>query len=310
LRDSAQPAIDALSREIEAATSAINSETTLKVDGPRATLKLAIDAVELAEERLSEKNYQSSLDACKSGGSLAKKAVQELKGLASRKREIENSLSKLEEVDVSRILTKFDTVVATTRQTYGKDSVASAPVHRATVTQKIAERRIAIASAKSAVTIQDWERAEQQIEVARKATSSINYAVNTIEDLRPAIIRQRQAIEAENRRPSYPSAGHSHHSPKHVTQVTNNYGSDDPGFGSGLATGILGTLAVESILDGREERREHSSWGGGRSSDDDSGFGGASIQTNRDDDSDRGFGGESIDTSSSNDDNGFSSNND
>lgn len=268
LRDSAQPAIDGLSREIEAATTAINGETTLKTDGPRATLKRAIDAAELAEEKLGERSYQAVLDACKNGVDLAKKAVQELKGLTSRKRNVENSIAQVEAIEVSGTLASIDSTINSTRETYGTNSVVSAPGHRAMVPQKINERRIALAAAKSAANAQNWDQAEQQIETAKRATSSITSAVNAIEDLGPAILRQRRAQEAEEARraarSSRPSSGHSHHS-HHTTNVTNNYGGgrryddDGPGFGTGVALGALGALAVESALEDREERRDRSS---------------------------------------------------
>lgn len=274
LRDSAQPAIDELSREIEAATRTINGETTLRTDGPRATLKLAIDAAELAEDKLAEKSFQAVIEACKKGSDLAKKAVQELKGLASRKKDIENSIARTEASDVSSVLASVDSIIATTRATYGSDAVATAPAHRTVIATKINERRNALASAKSSLASQNWSQAEQQAELAQRANSSINSAVNAIEDLGPAILRQRRAAEEAARRKakssSRPSSGHSHHS-HHTTNVTNNYGSgrryddDGPGFGTGVAAGVIGTLAVESILDDRRDRDDGGSLFGGDS---------------------------------------------
>lgn len=320
LRDSAQPAIDGLGREIEAATNAINGETTLKTDGPRATLKLAIDALERAEEKISEKSYQAVLDTCKGGVAQAMKATQELKGLASRKRNIENAIAQVEATDVSGTIAGIDSTVTSTRETYGAESVASAPGHRATAFQKINERRLALAAAKSAVTAQNWDQAEQQVETAKQATSSIISAVNAIEDMGPAILRQRRAAEEAARRATYSSrssSGSSHHSNHghHTTHVTNNYGGgrryddDGPGLGTGLALGVLGTLAVESALEDREERRDRG-YGGSRSNDD-SIFGGDSGRSaDPDPDPFGGDSGRSDPDPPSNDGGGFSSSDD
>ena len=322
IRDSAQPAIDELGREIEAATAVLNAETALKVDGPRATLKRAIDALEKAEEKLSEKSFQAVLDTCKEGVAIAKKSSQEVKGLSSRKRDIENSIAKVESTDVSGVVSRIDFVVSHTRKTYGDVSVVSAPGHRAIASQKINERRIAIASAKSAVTSQNWDQAEQQVEVARRATSAITSAAESIEDMGPQVLRQRQAQEAEERRLAdaarRASSSHSHHS-HHTTNVTNNYGSgrryddDSPGFGTGLAAGVLGTLAVESILesDRRERREESSGWGSRSNNNDDGGslFGGDSGRSAPDTDSWGGDSGRSDPDPPSND-GGFNSSND
>ena len=312
LRDSAQPAIDELGREIEAATRAINAETTLKTDGPRATLKRAIDAVEMAEEKLAEKSFQAVIDACRDGMSLARKATQELKGLATRKRDVENSISRLESNDPSNVLSRVDSIIETTRKNYGDSSVASASGHRSTISQKMTERRLAISSAKSALTLQDWNQAERQIEVAKKATQVINNAVESIEDLGPAVLRQRRAQEEEERRREEASrraaSRSSYRSQSQVTHVHHHHEDDSPGFGTGALLGGLAGLAVGSSLRDDEDRRDRG-WGDSRSSDDDNDFGGSSVQTSRSDDSDSDFGGGSIDTSS-NDDNGFSSNND
>jgi hypothetical protein len=316
LRESAQPAIDELGKKIEAAINVINGETTLKTDGPRSTLKLAIDAVELAEEKLKEKNYQEVLDTCKNGVNLATKAVLELKTLISRKKNIENAIAQIEVTDISGSLARVDTVIANTRQTYGEDSIRSAPGYRTTVSQKLNERRIAIAAAKSSATAQNWDNAEYQISVAQKATSSITDAVNRIEDIGPSILRQRQAQEAEEHRrleiarqtaSRSQSSGHSHS--HHTTNITNYggrlYDDDGPGFGTGLATGVLGTLAVESILD--NERREERSNYGSRSNDDDGGgsiFGGDSGRSDSNSSSDSSWGGDSGSSDSSSSDSG------
>lgn len=317
LRDSAQPAIDELSREIEATIKTINSETTLITTGPRATLKLAIDLAETAEEKLAEKSYQAVINACKDGITFAKKASQELKGLATRKRGVEESISRLESNDLSNVLSRVDAVIETTRKTYGDYSVSSAPGHRSMISQKMVERRLAISSAKSALTNQDWGQAEFQIETAKKATSSINNEVETIEDFGPKILRQRRAKEEEERRKAEAarraikrssSSSHSHQSSHVHSHITRE--DDSPGFGTGVLLGGLGGLALGSSLHDDDDRRDR---GFGSQSNDDFGFGGSSVQTSSSDDSDRGFGGGSVDTSSfsSSDDsnNGFSSNN-
>jgi hypothetical protein len=279
IRDSAQPAIDELTREIKAATVVLNAETALRVDGPRTTLKLALDALERAEEKLLEKSYQAVLDACKEGSALAQKVTQDVKGLASRKLHIESTLRQVEGIDTSRSLTRLDAVIATTRQTYGADSVVSAPGHRATVAQKINERRNAIASAKSALNSQDWVQAENQIEIAQRATSAIASAINSIENIGPSILRQRKAREVEEQRAAEAvrraaSRSQAHHSSNQVTHIHHHVTRDDdgPGFGTGLALGALGALAVDSTLSNRREDRNYRS----RSNDDDNSFGGGS----------------------------------
>lgn len=297
LRDSAQPAINELGREIKSATQAINAETALKVDGPRATLKLAIDALEMAEEKLAEKSFQAVIDTCKEGATLAKESVQDLKKLVTRKRDAEECVSRLESDDLSNVLPRVDAIVEATRKTYGDSSVVAAPNHRSTISQKMTERRLAVKSAKSALTLQDWNQAEYQINVAKKATQVLNSSVGFIEDLGPAILRQRRAKEEEARRKEEAarraSSRSSRRSTPQVSHIVHHHVQDDnPGFGTGVLLGGLGGLALDSAL-----------------RDDDFGFGGESVQTSRNDDSDRGFGGESIDTPSSNDDNGFSNNN-
>jgi hypothetical protein len=306
-RDSAQPAINELTREIELATTTINGETTLKTDGPRATLKRAIDLLELAEEHLMEKRFQAVISACQEGMTLAKKSIQELKGLSSRKRSVQNAISLLDAVDISGILPKVDATILATRQAYGNGAVSDAANIRAAIVAKLSERRSALAAAKSAFTTQNWVDAERQIEVVKKVDADINYKVGRIEDLGPAIIRgqqaaQQAALRAQQeaaRRASYSSksSGHSHSHHTHEDR--------DLGFGTGMVVGGLTGLAVGASLE-REERRSRNR------NDDDNGlvFGGESVQSSSSNDEDRGFGGESVQSTSSNDDSGFSSNND
>ena len=317
LKDAAQPAIDELAQEIQTATEKVNAERTLKTDGPRATLKSAIDSLELATQNMQAKSYQAVANNCKAGIASAKKAAQQVGDLASRKRQIEEAISMLDGFDLAVKLTEIDRVISETRQ-FGDSEVAATNTDRATVLQKSAERRMAVSSAKSATLTQNWDEAERQISIARQALIYIDDAISSVQKLNRSLAYRRQNAMRPST-PGYRSSSGSGRSSSHVsnTTVVNNYGRDDSGLGLGLGLG-LALDNIETNAENRELRRElneERSWGGGgsrRSNDDDSGFGGGSVQTpTSNDDDDRGFGGESVDSSSSSDDsssNDFSSN--
>lgn len=314
LRDGAQPAIDSLTAEIESATAVVNAERTMKTDGPRATLQQAINLLERATKELEAKSFQAVANTCKEGVAAAKRAAQQVRDLASRKQNIETSISQLDRLVMSEKLTSIDALISEIRTTYGEGSESPALEQRTVVIQKTQERQSAIAQAKSGSILQNWDLAEQQITIAKSAESAIDSAIGTVQNLSRRLANARRP-QSNSYRPSpgY-SGGGSRSSHVSNTTVVNNYGR--PGYDdNGLALGAGLGLALDNIetnAENRELRREldedrrERRWGGGDSSrrddDDNRGFGGGSVQTSNDDDSDRGFGGESVDTSSSSDD--------
>lgn len=306
LRDGAQPAIDSLAAEIESATAVVNAERTMKTDGPRATLQQAINLLERATKELEAKSFQAVANTCKEGVAAAKRAAQQVRDLASRKQNIETSISQLDRLVMSEKLTSIDALISEIRTTYGEGSESPALEQRTVVIQKTQERQSAIAQAKSGSILQNWDLAEQQITIAKSAESAIDSAIGTVQNLSRRLANARRP-QSNSYRPSpgY-SGGGSRSSHVSNTTVVNNYGR--PGYDdNGLALDNIETNAENRELRREldEDRRERR-WGGGDSSrrddDDNRGFGGGSVQTSNDDDSDRGFGGESVDTSSSSDD--------
>jgi hypothetical protein len=314
LRDGAQPAIDSLTAEIESATSVVNAERALKTDGPRAILKDAINLLERATKELEAKSFKAVSDTCKEGVATAKRAAQQVRDLASRKQNIENSISQLDRLVMTEKLASIDALISDIRVTYGEGSEAPALEQRTLVIQKTQERQSAITMAKSGSITQNWDLAEQQIAIAKSAESAIDNAISTVQNLSRRLANARRP-QSNSYRPS--SGGSSRSSHVTNTTVVNNYGSrryDDDGLGLGLGLG-LALDNIETNAENRELRRElreerGGSWGGGGSSrsdddDGDSGFGGGSVQTSSNEDDDSGFGGGSVDTSSSSDDSGF-----
>jgi hypothetical protein len=316
LRDGAQPAIDALTAEIESATSVVNAEKVLKTDGPRATLQQAINLLERATSELEAKSFQAVANTCKEGMGQAKKATQQVRELASRKQNIENSISQLDRLVMSDRLASIDTLISEIHTMYGEGSESPALEQRAVVTQKTQERQSAITLAKGSCLTQNWDLAEQQIAIAKSTESAIDNAIGTVQNLSRRLANARRPQQSSSYRPS--SGGYSGGSrSNHVTHTTvvNNYGR--PGYDdNGLALGVGLGLAIDDMETNaentrlrrelEEERRERS-WGGSsrRSNDDDSSFGGGSVQSSSSDDGDSGYGGDSVDTSSSNDSSDF-----
>lgn len=322
LRDSAQPTIDALAREIEIATNNVNAETSLRVDGPRSILQQAISSFERAQKNLEEKSYQAVADTCKEGTVLARRAAQQAHDLASRKQRIEGDITRLEQYVIADKLVTIDKLIREIKVTFGDGSETPALEQRAVIIQRTQTRQTAITMAKSAVHTQNWDSAEQQVTIARSAESDINNAISTVQNLSRRLADDRRPRTNSYRPSSGYSSGGSKHSSKHTTHTTvvNNYGRDDSGLGLGLGLGLaLNSLEVSE--ENRELRREldedRRGYGGreSRRSDDDDdnrrggGFGGESFQTSSNNDDDGGgFGGESVDTNSSSNDSDFSSN--
>ena len=316
LRDQAKPAIDALTRDVENATNSINAERVLKTDGPRATLQQATNLLERAKKELEDKSYQAVANTCRKGTALANKAAQQVRELASRKNSIELDIQQLDSADMSGKTVAIDAAISDLRTTYGESEATPAFEQRTVVIEKLAERQAAIAVAKSGVFTQNWDLAEQKIAIAKSATSSIDNAIGTVQNMGR---RLNQSRVRSSSGPYRTSSG-----PSRVTNTTvvNNYGGrdrydDSPGFGTGVAAGVVGALAVESLIEGneenrelrrelREERREDRGWGwggGGRSRNDDEDLGGGSGNvTEAPDNEDEDIGGDSNDTSTSNND--------
>jgi len=321
LRDSAQPTIDALAKEIEIATNNINAERSMKVDGPRAILQQAISSFEQAQKNLEEKRYQAVTDVCKDGTILARRAAQQVYDLNSRKQRIEGDISRLDQYVIADKLVTLDSLISQIRTTFGDGAELPALEQRTVVIQRTQARQSAIALAKSGVLTQNWDSAEQQVTLARAAESEINNAINAVQVLMRRLADARRP-SSNSYRPSsgYSGGSGSSRSSSHVshTTVVNNYGRDDSGLGLGLGLG-LALNDIEVNAENRELRRELDEdrrYGGGRESrrsddDDDNrrgGWGGESVQTSSNDDDGGGFGGESVDTSSSSSDSDFSSN--
>ena len=319
LRDSAQPTIDALAREIEIATNNVNAETSLKVNGPRSVLQQAISSFERAQKDLEDKSYQAVADTCKEGTVLARKAAQQVHDLASRKQRIEGDITRLEQYVIADKLVTLDSLINQIKTTFGEGSETPALEQRTVVIQRTQTRQSAIILAKSAANIQDWDSAEQQIAITRSAESDINNAINTVQNMSRRLADARRPQTSSYRPSSGHSSGGSSRSTSHVSNTTvNNYGRDDSGLGLGLGLGLaLNSLEVsEENRELRRELDEDRRYGrreSRRSYDDDDdnrrgGFGGESLQTSSNDDDGGGFGGESVDTSSSSSDSDFSSN--
>ena len=318
LRDGAQPAIDALAAEIESATSVVNAEKVLKTEVPRSALQQAINLLERATKELHSQSFQAVADTCKEGVSNAKRATQLVRALASRKQNIENSITQLDRLVMSDRLASIDALISEIRTTYGEGSESPALEQRAVVTQKIKERQSAITLAKGSCLTQTWDLAEQQVSIAKSTESAIDNAIGTVQNLSRRLANARRPPQSSSYRPS--SGGYSGGSSRssHVTNTTvvNNYGR--PGYDdNGLALGVGLGLAIDDMETNAEnhrlrreleEGRRERSWGvsSRRSNDDDSSFGGGSVQSSSSDDGDSGgFGGGSVDTSSSNDSSDF-----
>lgn len=320
LKDGAQPAIDAVTSEIEIATTAINAERVLRTDGPKATLSQAINLAERAGQELIDKRYQAVADTCKEATTLAQKAAQQVRELGARKSKVDSAIQQLDAEPLpSGKLMAVDATITTLRNTYGDSAVSQAQESRATIIQSTEQRRQALMGAKSASTLQNWDLAEQQVAAAKNASSAIDGAVARINGIGPDIERQKAAAarEAERRsRPqSYGSRGRSYSSRTVVTTVIysrDTYGNPLDQWGNIIAAELLVDAIERSEWDsmerqrdldrdyGRSSSRDYSSRDDddrrSSSRDDDNGIGGDSGSSAFDDDD--GIGGDSGGSSS------------
>jgi len=221
LKEGAEPAIEALSGEIEKATQAVTTERILKTDGPKATLQQAITLAERANTELADKRFQAVADTCREATALAQKAAQQVRDLGARKTRVDSAIRQLDAENVTAKLITADAAISSIRTTYGETVVSQVNESRALIVQAIEQRRQSIVGAKGASFSQNWDSAEQNIAAANSATSVINSALSNIQDTGPRIEREKEAARKATTKSYRPqSSGGSYGSSRSISNRT------------------------------------------------------------------------------------------
>ena len=207
LREGAEPAIEALTGEIDKATQAVMAERILKTDIPKATLQQAITLAERANAELADKRFQAVADTCREATELAQKAAQQVRNLSARKASIDSAIQLLDSatLGIPGKLITADAAINALRTNYDETVASQANESRALIVQKTDERRQAMMKAKSASTLQNWDLAEQSVDAAKAASQAIDSALSNISNIGPQIERQKADAARAAARAASPS---------------------------------------------------------------------------------------------------------
>ena len=276
LKKGAEPAIEALTSEIDKATQAVTAEKILKTDVPKATLQQAITLAERANVELTDKRFKAVADTCHEATTLAQKAAQQVRNLSARKASIDSDIKLLDSatLGIPGKLITADATINMLRTNYDETVAGKANESRALIIQKTDERRQAMMRVRSASTLQNWDLAEQSVDAVKAASQAIDSALANISDIGPQIERQKAAVaRAMTFDPpqSYRSQG-SRSSYNTVNKTTIVVGARDPFYDCNALDAFGNAIELEELsAERRELRREREDlddhrWGSRQSS--------------------------------------------